>query len=61
LNGLAFYKQIILLVMTKTTISISLTKELIERIESERRLVSRSAYVEFLLRKSLEEKKNDEL
>jgi metal-responsive CopG/Arc/MetJ family transcriptional regulator len=47
--------------MTKTTVSISLTKELIERIDSERRLISRSAYVEFLLRKSLEVKKNDEL
>jgi len=47
--------------MTKTTISISLTKELIERIDSKRKLVSRSAYIEFLLKKSLEEKRNDEL
>lgn len=47
--------------MTKTTISISLTKELIERIDSERKLVSRSAYIEFLLKKLLEGKKNDEL
>jgi metal-responsive CopG/Arc/MetJ family transcriptional regulator len=45
--------------MTKTTISISLTKELIERIDLERRLVSRSAYVEFLLKKSLEDGKNE--
>ena len=59
MNGLAFYKQIILLVMTKTTVSISLTKELIERIDSERKLVSRSAYIEFLLKKLLEDGNNE--
>lgn len=45
--------------MTKATVSISLTKELIERIDLERKLVSRSAYIEFLLRKSLEDRKNE--
>lgn len=44
--------------MTKTTVSISLTKELIERIDSERKLVSRSAYIEFLLRKLVGDVKN---
>lgn len=45
--------------MTKTTVSISLTKELIERIDSERKLVSRSAYIEFLLRKLFGDGKNE--
>jgi len=47
--------------MTKATISLSLTEELIERIDSDRKLVSRSAYVEFLLKKLFEEKIKDEL
>ncbi|MBU0666074.1 MAG: hypothetical protein KKC26_01805 [Nanoarchaeota archaeon] len=50
--------------MTKTTISLSLSEEIIEKIEAERKLVSRSAYVEFLLKKLLEnkeEKGEDEL
>ena len=50
--------------MTKTTISLSLSEEIIEKIEAERKLESRSAYVEFLLKKLLEnkeEKEEDEL
>jgi len=45
--------------MRKTTVSISLSKELIERIDSERKLISRSAYLEFLLRKLLGDGKDE--
>jgi len=40
----------------KTAISISLSEDLLERIDFERHLISRSAYFEFLLKKFLEDK-----
>lgn len=49
--------------MTKITISLSLSEEVLNNIDSDRKLVSRSAYIEFLLKKILkkEEKEEDEL
>jgi len=46
--------------MTKTTVSLSLTEEILNRIDLERKLISRSAYVEFLLKKLLENKEEKE-
>ena len=46
--------------MAKITISISLSEELLERIDSERHLAPRSTYIEFLLKKSLEEKERQD-
>jgi metal-responsive CopG/Arc/MetJ family transcriptional regulator len=47
--------------MTKITVSLSLSEEILSKIDLERKLVARSAYVEFLLKKFLEERKEDEL
>ena len=49
--------------MTKITVSLSLSEEILNKIDLERKLVSRSAYVEFLLKKILkkEEKEENEL
>jgi len=47
--------------MTKITVSLSLSEGILNKIDLERKLVSRSAYVEFLLKKILEEKKENEL
>jgi len=47
--------------MTKITISLSLTEDVLDKIDLERKLVSRSAYVEFLLKKILGEKEENEL
>lgn len=44
--------------MGKIIFSTSLSKELFQRLESERGMVPRSVYVEFLLNKLLENKKN---
>ena len=47
--------------MTKITVSLSLSEEVLNKIDLERKLVSRSAYVEFLLKKILEGKEENEL
>ena len=46
--------------MTKTTVSLSLSEELLDRLDLMRKLVSRSVYVEFLLSKILEEENGGE-
>ena len=39
----------------KTIISVSLTKELVEKIDQVKNLATRSVYIEFLLKKALGE------
>jgi metal-responsive CopG/Arc/MetJ family transcriptional regulator len=46
--------------MIKKTISISLTKVLIELIDKKRNLVSRSAFIAFILKKVLEEENGED-
>ena len=41
--------------MTKTTVSLSLSERLLNKLDLQRKLVSRSAYIEFLLSKILDE------
>jgi len=45
----------------KNAISISLSEDLLEKIDFERQLAPRSTYIEFLLRKLLKEKDKNEL
>ncbi len=47
--------------MTKTTISISLSKEIIEKIEAARTIATRSAYIEFALKEFFESLGKDKL
>ena len=47
--------------MTKTTISISLSKEIIDKIEAARTIATRSAYIEFILKEFFEKIGEDKL
>ena len=47
--------------MTKTTISISLSKEIIDKIEAARTIATRSAYIEFILKEYFEKIGEDKL
>jgi len=47
--------------MTKTTISISLSKEIIEKIDSVRTIATRSAYIEFALNEFFEKLGKDKI
>ena len=46
--------------MAKTTVSLSLSEKLLDKLDLERKLVSRSVYVEFLLNKLLEKENERE-
>ena len=46
--------------MSKVTTSLSLSEELVKKLDKKRDLVTRSAYVEFLLKKLLEEESKNE-
>ena len=50
-----------MLVMTKTTISISLSKEILDKIEVARSIATRSAYIEFALKEFFESLGKDKL
>jgi metal-responsive CopG/Arc/MetJ family transcriptional regulator len=47
--------------MGKTTVSLSLSEELVEILDQKRALVARSVFVEYLLQKILEAEQNGQL